>query len=140
MAEPEKPFLAVLGPEAGDDRSMALFDRRVESAGEARSWLSDFLGRRSVGARAREDATLIVSELVSNAIRYGAGSTVLRAAVTDRTVQVSVTDSGDALPELLPLDNRRVGGLGLRFVDEVASGWGVAPFPGGKTVWATVAL
>ena len=119
---------------------MMLFDRRVESVGEARSWLSDFLRRRSVGARALEDATLIVSELVTNAIRYGAGSTVLRAAVTDRTVQVSVTDSGDALPELLPLDTRRVGGLGLRFVDEVASGWGVAPFPGGKTVWATVAL
>ena len=37
-----------------------------------------------------------------------------------------------------PVDPERIGGLGLRIVDQLAIAWGVAPFPGGKTVWATV--
>ena len=40
---------------------------------------------------------------------------------------------------MLPVDPERIGGLGLRIVDQLASAWGVAPFPGGKTVWATIA-
>ena len=50
-----------------------------------------------------------------------------------------MTDSGDELPAMQPADPIRIGGLGLRIVDQLAADWGVAPFPGGKTVWATVA-
>ena len=32
----------------------------------------------------------------------------------------------------------RIGGVGLRIVEEVAASWGVAPFPGGKTVWVVI--
>ena len=52
---------------------------------------------------------------------------------------LSVTDSGDELPVVQPPDPMRVGGLGLRIVDRIAATWGVSPFPGGKTVWATIA-
>jgi hypothetical protein len=41
---------------------------------------------------------------------------------------------------VLPLDPTRIGGLGLVVVDRIASDWGVAPFPGGKTVWAALSL
>ena len=118
------------------DRSMAVFDRRVESAADARAWLTSFLHERAVDAPTVMDAALIVSELVTNALRHGEGSTVLRAALSATEVQLSVTDSGDGEPRMLPPDLERVGGLGLVVVDRVSAEWGVAPFPGGKTVWA----
>jgi hypothetical protein len=40
---------------------------------------------------------------------------------------------------VLAPDPERVGGLGLVVVDAVSREWGVARFPGGKTVWALVA-
>ena len=85
------------------------------------------------------DASLVVSELVTNALRHGDGPTVLRASLAAAEVQVAVTDSGDGEPRLLPPDPERIGGLGLVVVSQVAAAWGVAPFPGGKTVWAVLA-
>jgi anti-sigma regulatory factor (Ser/Thr protein kinase) len=120
------------------DRSMAVFDRRVESAADARSWLTDFLVDRDIDGQTGEDAALLVSELVTNALRHGDGAAVLRVVVTESEVQLSVTDSGDAEPRLLPRDPDRIGGLGLVVVDRIAADWGVASFPGGKTVWAVL--
>ena len=59
-------------------------------------------------------------------------------SLADDAVRVSVTDSGDQLPTMLPLEPGRIGGLGLHVVGRVAETWGVASFPGGKTVWATL--
>ena len=53
-------------------------------------------------------------------------------------MQLSVTDSGDGRPTMQPIDPERIGGLGLRIVAELTAAWGVAAFPGGKTVWATL--
>ena len=80
----------------------------------------------------------MVSELASNALRHGLGDVAVRAAIEHGALQLSVTDSGSELPELQPIDPTRVGGLGLRIIDELSAAWGVAPFPGGKTVWATL--
>ncbi len=128
------------GPDLGTkDRSMAVFDRRVESASEARTWLGSFLNERDVDDATAGDAALVVSELITNALRHGAGPTVLRAALTATVVQLSVTDSGDGEPRMLPPEPGRVGGLGLVVVDRLTTEWGVAPFRGGKTVWALLA-
>jgi len=51
---------------------------------------------------------------------------------------MSVTDAGDELPGVLAPSPGRIGGLGLQVVGSVADDWGVASFPGGKTVWATL--
>jgi anti-sigma regulatory factor (Ser/Thr protein kinase) len=118
---------------------MAVFDRRVESAAEARSWLASFLNERDVEDATRGDAALVVSELVTNALRHGEGPTVLRVALTATVVQLSVTDSGDGVPRMLPPEPGRVGGLGLVVVERLTTEWGVASFPGGKTVWALLA-
>ena len=106
---------------------------------DARSWLSAFLHDQRVGASASGDAVLIISELVTNALRHGLGEIVARSALTDGGVlYLSVTDSGQELPELLPVDPSRVGGVGLQIVDRLSSQWGISPFPGGKTVWVTM--
>jgi anti-sigma regulatory factor (Ser/Thr protein kinase) len=119
---------------------MVVYDRHAVSVGEARAWIDAFLAERAVEDTVRDDTQLVVSELVTNALMHGDGPLVLRASITGAAVQVSVTDSGDDLPEVLPLDPTRIGGLGLIVVDRVASDWGVAPFPGGKTVWAALSL
>jgi anti-sigma regulatory factor (Ser/Thr protein kinase) len=121
-------------------RSMVVYDRSAANVGEARSWIDEYLAERAIEDTVRDDAQLVVSELVTNALMHGDGELVLRASVTATAVQVSVTDAGDALPEVLPLDPTRIGGLGLIVVDRVAKAWGVSPFPGGKTVWATLNL
>lgn len=119
---------------------MAVLPRDRRSPVDARDWLRGFLSDR-VPEALGDDALLVLSELATNALRHGLGEVVVRAALEhDGALQLSVTDSGDELPALQPADPTRVGGLGLRIVDELSSAWGVAAFPGGKTVWATMRL
>jgi len=116
--------------------AMASFNERVETTRDARSWLAAFLRNWDVASTVIEDAILVVSELVTNALRHGAGAAVVRASIRDEVIQLSVTDSGDGLPEQQTIDLGRVGGLGLHVVERVSADWGVAAFPGGKTVFA----
>lgn len=120
-------------------RSMMALPRDRRAAVDARDWLHGFLEGR-VPRPLADDAALVISELATNALRHGLGDVMVRAALDDDgSVQLSVTDSGDELPSIQPADPSRIGGLGLRIVDQLTTAWGVSPFPGGKTVWATVA-
>ena len=125
--------------EEGDDQDMAVFARYVDTVGAARRWLARLLHGRQLPEAQRQDAELVISELVTNVLRHGLGDVVVRTSLADGDLlQVSVTDSGPELPALRPFDPGRIGGVGLRIVDRLASEWGVAPFPGGKTVWAVL--
>jgi anti-sigma regulatory factor (Ser/Thr protein kinase) len=120
---------------------MAVFGREIDTVPAAREWVLRFLRRQRQPPALCQDAELIISELVTNALRHGLGEVVARGSLADPArLQLSVTDSGAELPQLQPPDADRVGGVGLRIVDQLASSWGVSPFPGGKTVWATIDL
>ena len=138
MSTPSMPRRPDVRPDDRIDHVMTLFPRSAHTV-DAADWLAEFLtGQVPEGLAA--DAALVLSELATNALRHGLGEVVARASIDpDRAIQLSVTDSGDELPAMLPVDPERIGGLGLRIVDQLASAWGVAPFPGGKTVWATIA-
>ena len=103
------------------------------------------LHRQGISADRRDDAALIVSELVGNALRHGrprADGTLLVSWILDgHRLRVEVTDGGGfTRPELRPAtDNEMaVSGRGLAIIDMLAEAWGSHSDATGTTVWALV--
>jgi anti-sigma regulatory factor (Ser/Thr protein kinase) len=86
------------------------------------------------------DATLLVSELATNAMRHAASP--FRASITrsDATVRIAVEDLGSSEPRLRPADLERLGGRGVALVDAMSLSWGCEPAAGGKVVWCELPL
>ena len=85
-------------------------------------------------------AVLLVSELVTNGIRYGAPPVIVAVACDGtRGLVVTVTDHAPALPRPRPGDPRAEGGHGLNLVDYVSDDWGVDPRSDSKAVWFSLA-
>jgi anti-sigma regulatory factor (Ser/Thr protein kinase) len=85
------------------------------------------------------DALLLVSELVGNAVQHGQPDIILRIRRAPPGIGVSVQDRGSEQP-VLPTeapDMNAKSGRGLRIVDALSSSWGVEPAdpPPGKIVW-----
>jgi anti-sigma regulatory factor (Ser/Thr protein kinase) len=87
-----------------------------------------------------EDAVLMVSELVSNAVRYTEAVLVVLISVDDRTLRVEVTDDNPDLPRPADPHDHATSGRGLHIVDVLADDWGFTPDGGGKTVWFEIHL
>jgi anti-sigma regulatory factor (Ser/Thr protein kinase) len=92
----------------------------------------------------REDALLVVSELVTNAVRHGSPEVELCLCLLPDRVRIAVYDGGDALP-VVPSANPSIDrptGRGLLIVAATASDWGVTRSEGrtGKTVWVELPL
>jgi anti-sigma regulatory factor (Ser/Thr protein kinase) len=90
------------------------------------------------------DAVLVVSELLSNAIRHARplpGSKLLLSwDLTDGAVEIAVTDGGAATrPMTAQATVSSLGGRGLDIVDYLARSWGVRTDDAGLTVWALMA-
>ena len=80
----------------------------------------------------RQVVELLVSELVTNAVRHGASdpheSILVRAGRIDGCVRVEVCDEGAGFePRPDPRDALEPGGNGLLLVESLASRWGVTP-------------
>jgi PAS domain S-box-containing protein len=77
---------------------------------------------------------LLVSELVTNAVRHGAGDIGLRLIRTD-VLLCEVRDDGYELPTLRRADVTAEDGRGLQLVTALAERWGTHRTPTGKVVW-----
>jgi two-component sensor histidine kinase len=84
-----------------------------------------------------DTALLLVSELVTNAIRHGTPPVRLSLRLDRERLRVEVTDSSPVLPELTRPDPDQIGGRGLQIVQLLAARWGASASSRrlGKTVW-----
>ncbi len=77
---------------------------------------------------------LLVSELVTNAMRYSRGDVTLRL-VNERALVCEVLDSSGALPRLRQANGEDENGRGLQVVRQLAKRWGARRTGTGKVVW-----
>ncbi|MEU0286830.1 ATP-binding protein [Streptomyces sp. NPDC006147] len=136
------------GQEPLADRPIAVsatFGSSAEIA-EARDMARDFLTSVQaehgvpVSARAMGMVQLVVSELVTNARKHAPGPCRLDLGISEGAVQVTVWDSGTALPSVQATDPDRVGQHGLEIVMAVSRTFHVHREPVGKRITASVVL
>ncbi|GHF61293.1 MULTISPECIES: ATP-binding protein [Streptomyces] len=110
---------------------------RPESAATARRLVQVVVLRHwGLSPKLTEDAVLLVSELVGNAVRHtGARVFGLRMRRRRGWIRVEVRDPSRGLPCLLPVRDLDISGRGLFLVDKLADRWGVDLLPRGKTTW-----
>ncbi|MBB6081524.1 SpoIIE family protein phosphatase [Streptomyces paradoxus] len=77
---------------------------------------------------------LVVSELVTNAIRYGAPPIRLRL-IRDNSLICEVSDASNTAPHLRRARAFDEGGRGLLLVAQLTQGWGTRHTTDGKTIW-----
>jgi anti-sigma regulatory factor (Ser/Thr protein kinase) len=114
------------------------------SVAVARQRLAADLIAAGIFAGAVGDAVLVVSELLSNAIRHARplpGASVQVAwALDDDAIEVAVSDGGALTrPILTQATVSALGGRGLSIVEYLARTWGVRSDDAGLTVWAVLA-
>jgi PAS domain S-box-containing protein len=85
-------------------------------------------------------AELVVSELVTNAIRYGSKPIRLRLIHDAATLICEVSDSSHTAPHLRRAKTWDEGGRGLLLVAQLTQRWGSRHTAQGKTIWADIAL
>ncbi|MFE9793160.1 SpoIIE family protein phosphatase [Streptomyces goshikiensis] len=84
-------------------------------------------------------AELMLSELVTNAVRYGTEPIQVRL-ILDRTLICEVSDGSSTAPHLRRAASTEEGGRGLFLVAQLAHAWGTRYTPHGKVIWAECAL
>jgi anti-sigma regulatory factor (Ser/Thr protein kinase) len=131
-------------PPASDPVTLAL-PFSAESAAVARHRLRDWLRGLGAGAEQLDDARLVVSELVGNAIRHARplADDTLRVEWDrhDTGLDIAVTDGGSVSnPERLDAAVSDLAGRGLAIVDTLATRWWVEATRSRTTVHARVDL
>lgn len=87
-------------------------------------------------ARVLDEAQLLVSELVTNAVRHGGPPVRVRVSCDGQAgLSVRVTDGNPHPPVRRDVSTDAEGGRGVALVDIISSRWGVDHAASGKTVW-----
>ncbi|MGI4894626.1 MAG: ATP-binding protein [Janthinobacterium lividum] len=108
------------------------------SARQARTFLREAICSLH-HARVVDEAQLLVSELVTNAVRHGGPPVRVRVDCDGSAgMQVSVTDGNPHPPVRRDAAPDAEGGRGVALVDIVSDRWGVDHVENGKTVWFVI--
>ncbi|MEV8074373.1 SpoIIE family protein phosphatase [Streptomyces pseudogriseolus] len=102
---------------------------------DARRTAQDQLSRWGFDEEQMFTTELLVSELVTNAIRHASGRVRLRL-IRERTLVCEVLDGGASAPHLRHPRAMDEGGRGLLLVSQLAERWGTRFVPDGKIIWA----
>ncbi|GAA0666649.1 hypothetical protein GCM10010193_17870 [Kitasatospora atroaurantiaca] len=146
-------FDRMLPPTPTDDAALLLARTQRLRREQVAEW--EFEADLSLVARARELVVtqlagwdleelafvteLVVSELVTNAIRY-AGAPVLLRLIHDRVLVCEVSDPSSTQPRLRRARETDEGGRGLFLVAQLTDRWGSRFTGGGKTIWSEQAI
>ncbi|MEU3890431.1 SpoIIE family protein phosphatase [Streptomyces sp. NPDC029041] len=84
-------------------------------------------------------AELILSELITNAVRHGAEPIRVRL-LHDRSLICEVSDASNTAPHLRRAASTDEGGRGLFLVAQLSQSWGTRYLPEGKVIWAECGL
>ncbi|MEA2567684.1 MAG: hypothetical protein QOD49_2861 [Actinomycetota bacterium] len=111
----------------------------AESAAAARDFVTETLV--AWGAeRVLEAATLLTSELVTNAVLYAGSEIHLVVRQSGKRIRIEVHDANPQVPVRRFPTEDSVSGRGLALVEALAAAWGVERVPkDGKRVWFEVA-
>jgi len=144
---------ALLPDSPSDDVALLLARTRVLHTDQVATWalpanpaiVADARAQasRQLAAWGLQDSSyiteLVVSELVTNAIRYGGVPIGLRL-IRDRTLICEVSDASSTAPHLRRARIYDEGGRGLHMVAQLTQGWGTRQTLTGKTIWAEQSL
>ncbi|MFF5840777.1 ATP-binding protein [Streptomyces massasporeus] len=141
------PLMKQAADEPGTDEQVplhcgAVWDDGAACAVEARRALHAFLahapctGRTPVPAPLAIDAELVVSELVTNAIRHAPGPCGMILRLSGDELAITVWDTSTEQPVVRKRDGQRFGGHGMHVVHTVSSEVAVKPLGRGKQITA----
>ncbi len=120
--DPDRAVAITLGAELGSVRA-------------ARRFLRDQCGALGLSETRCDDALLLTSELVTNAVLHGRSEVCVEIVSAGSALRIAVLDENSRRPAPVPEDPDALDGRGLALVDAIADRWGVEERPIGKAVW-----
>lgn len=111
-----------------------------EAAGRARELVRELLTAAGV-TTILDDALLVVSELATNAVRYGSSPIALHLTLDDARLVIAVQDAHPSdLPYPKVLTQTEPDGRGMHLISAMTTRWGWDRSVNTKVVWAEIAL
>ena len=123
------------GPGSGGAKSSLRLPADPAAVRKARTWAAGLCGQWNAGDVC-DDAALLVSELVSNAIRHAGTEMLVELSIAGSVVLIAVTDGSTRPVRARTSTPMNEAGRGLLMVDALSTRWGVTAWPTGKRVWA----
>jgi anti-sigma regulatory factor (Ser/Thr protein kinase) len=129
--------VAVAVTREGEGRQSLVLQAEPEAVSVARAWYTA-VADRLLERPPRYDLELVVSEIVTNAIRHGraGGELLLAATPKPEFLCVQVTDDGPGFaPRPGAMASDENGGYGLFLVERLTRRWGITREGGRTRVW-----
>ena len=126
-------------PAEGQEAGVRVPDR-LDSIPAARAFLARLLDGWGIADDVIDDASLLASELMSNAVKHGGGVVDLQIEAEDGVLHVGVHDDAVGAPVVNRASSTSSGGRWMWIVQSVAHDWGTDPDASGKTVWFDLSL
>lgn len=106
----------------------------LRSAGPARDFAAQTV-RAWGNAELEETVKLLVTELVTNAVRHADSHVEVKLALSADVIRVEVKDKDPTIPTPRQAEEMAESGRGLALIEALSTSWGVTPIREGKKVW-----
>lgn len=113
----------------------ASWPAEASSVPQARRLVRNHLAGLPETAALRDDAELLVSELVANVVLHVGGTVTVTVSATAGEVLLEVADDSPVAPTARLFSSTASTGRGMRLLTSLSSAHGVRTRPAGKTVW-----